>query len=197
MFAKRIFDFTVSLIGLILLSPLFSLIALWIKFDSKGPVFFTQERVGYLGKPFKILKFRTMFEDASGLLLTVNGDTRLTTCGRFLRKFKLDELPQLINVLTGDMSIVGPRPEVPKYVATYPEDIKNIVLSVLPGITDFAAIEFKNENEILKKSKDIEKDYLETILPVKLKYYQEYISKQSLALDVMLIFRTIKAIIIK
>jgi lipopolysaccharide/colanic/teichoic acid biosynthesis glycosyltransferase len=191
---KRIFDFTCSLLGLFFLSPAFLVIAIYIKLDSAGPVFFRQERVGYLGKTFRILKFRTMRGDASGLPLTVGDDIRITKFGRFLRKFKLDELPQLINVLKGDMSIVGPRPEVPKYVAYYPEDIKKIVLSVPPGITDSAAIEFKNESYILEGSKNVEKDYIEKILPVKLKYYQEYISSLSLSSDIMLIIKTIKAI---
>jgi lipopolysaccharide/colanic/teichoic acid biosynthesis glycosyltransferase len=191
---KRIFDFTVSLIGLIILSPAFLLIAICIKLDSEGPVFFRQERIGYLGTPFRILKFRTMTGAASGLPLTVGDDIRITKYGRFLRKFKLDELPQLINVLKGDMSLVGPRPEVPRYVAAYPEDVKKFVLSVRPGITDFAAIEFKDENEILRASTDPEKDYLEKILPRKLAYYQEYVRRRSLLLDMYLIFRTLASL---
>jgi len=191
---KRIFDFILSLCGLMILSPLFLLIAIWIKIDSPGPVFFRQERVGYLGRLFRMHKFRTMFADASGILLTIGDDPRVTRCGRFLRRFKLDELPQLIDVLQGDMSLVGPRPEVPRYMAQYPEDIRKLVLSVPPGITDIAAIKFKNENELLNNAKDPEKDYIEKILPLKIKYYQEYIATRSFALDLKLIFRTIKAI---
>jgi len=194
---KRIFDFILSLCGLMILSPLFLLIAIWIKIDSPGPVFFRQERVGYLGRLFQMHKFRTMFADASGILLTIGDDPRVTRCGRFLRRFKLDELPQLIDVLQGDMSLVGPRPEVPRYMAQYPEDIRKLVLSVPPGITDIAAIKFKNENELLNNAKDPEKDYIEKILPLKIKYYQEYIAKRSLALDLKLIFQTVKAIFIK
>jgi len=191
---KRIFDFIFSLCGLIILSPLFLLLSIWIKMDSQGPVFFRQERVGHLGRLFRMHKFRTMFADASGISLTVGDDPRVTRCGRFLRRFKLDELPQLLDVLNGDMSLVGPRPEVPRYMAQYPEDLRKIVLSVPPGITDIAAIKFKNENELLKNSQDPEKDYIEKILPLKIKYYQQYIAKRSLALDLKLIFQTIKAI---
>ena len=194
MITKRIFDFVFSLLGLVLLSPVFILVAIWIKFDSQGPVFYRQERVGYLGRRFRIHKFRTMFADATGISLTVGDDPRVTQCGRFLRRFKLDELPQLLDVLNGDMSLVGPRPEVPRYMAQYPEDIRKKVLSVPPGITDIAAIKFKDENILLRKSKDPEKDYIEKILPLKIKYYQEYIAKRSLALDLKLIFQTIKAI---
>ena len=194
MIIKRIFDFILSLCGLIILSPLFLLLAIWIKLDSRGPVFFRQERVGYLGRLFRMHKFRTMFADAAGIPLTIGDDPRITRCGRFLRRFKLDEFPQLLDVLKGDMSLVGPRPEVPRYMAQYPEDIRKLVLSVPPGITDIAAIKFKNENELLNNSKDPEKDYIEKILPIKIKYYQEYIAKRSLALDLKLIFQTIKAI---
>ena len=197
MILKRIFDFILSLCGLMILSPLFLLIAIWIKIDSPGPVFFRQERVGYLGRLFQMHKFRTMFADASGISLTVGDDPRVTQCGRFLRRFKLDELPQLLDVLQGDMSLVGPRPEVPRYMAQYPEDIRKLVLSVPPGITDIAAIKFKNENELLNNAKDPEKDYIEKILPLKIKYYQEYIAKRSLALDLKLIFQTVKAIFSK
>jgi lipopolysaccharide/colanic/teichoic acid biosynthesis glycosyltransferase len=191
---KRIFDFFFSFCGLIILSPLFLFIAAWIKLDSRGPVFFRQERVGCLGRTFRMHKFRTMGADASGIPLTIGDDPRITRCGRFLRRFKLDELPQLIDVLKGDMSLVGPRPEVPRYMAHYPEEIRKLVLSVPPGITDIAAIKFKNENELLKNSNDPEKDYINKILPIKIKYYQEYISSRSIALDLKLIFQTIKAV---
>lgn len=194
MIIKRIVDIVFSLCGLILLLPLFLAIAIWIKCDSPGPVFFRQERVGYLGRLFRMHKFRTMFADASGISLTMNNDPRVTRCGRFLRRFKLDELPQLFDVLAGNMSLVGPRPEVPRYMAHYPEEIKKIVLSVRPGITDMAAIHFKDENKLLRSATDPEKDYLEKILPLKIKLYQEYIANRSLALDLKLIFQTIKAL---
>jgi lipopolysaccharide/colanic/teichoic acid biosynthesis glycosyltransferase len=139
-------------------------------------------------------KFRTMFADAAGIPLTIGDDPRITRCGRFLRRFKLDEFPQLLDVLKGDMSLVGPRPEVPRYMAQYPEEIRKIVLSVPQGITDIAAIKFKDENELLNNSPDPERDYIEKILPIKIKYYQEYITTRSLALDLKLIFQTIKAI---
>jgi len=191
---KRIFDFVFSLLGLILLSPLFIWVAIWIRIDSPGPVFFRQERVGYAGRTFRIHKFRSMYHEAAGAPITVGDDRRITRCGRFLRRFKIDEFPQLLDVLKGDMRLVGPRPEVPRYMAQYPEDIRNLVLSVPPGITDIASIKFKNENELLAGSNDPEKDYINKILPIKIKYYQEYISKHSLSLDLKLIFQTIKAI---
>ncbi len=194
MITKRIFDIIFSLFGLILLLPLFIAIAIWIKCDSPGPVFFRQERVGYLGRLFRMHKFRTMYADATGISLTMDNDPRVTPCGRFLRRFKLDELPQLLDVLAGNMSLVGPRPEVPRYMAHYPEAIKQIVLSVRPGITDLAAIQFKDENKLLRNATDPEKNYIENILPRKMKLYQEYIANRSLALDLKLIFQTIKAI---
>jgi lipopolysaccharide/colanic/teichoic acid biosynthesis glycosyltransferase len=194
MVIKRIFDVVLSFCGLTLLTPLFVLLALWIKADSRGPVFFRQERVGYLGRIFRMHKFRTMAADAAGIPLTVGDDPRITRCGRFLRKYKLDELPQLIDVLKGDMSLVGPRPEVLRYVEKYPEDIRRIVLSVPPGITDIAAIKFKNENDLLRHSTNPEKDYIEKILPIKYTYYQEYISRRSLSLDLKLIYQTIRAL---
>ena len=195
---KRIFDISCVLPTLILLSPLFLLIAIWIKLDSKGTVFFLQTRIGQFGKPFKIIKFRSMTPlnpSAKSLKLTVGRDMRITRCGHFLRRYKLDELPQLINVLKGDMSLVGPRPEVPEYVAHYPESIKDYVLSVPVGITDYASIEFCNENELLANSKQPEIDYVEKILPIKLSYHQKYVKEQSLFLDITLIFKTFKRIV--
>jgi lipopolysaccharide/colanic/teichoic acid biosynthesis glycosyltransferase len=191
---KRIFDVVLSFCGLVLLAPVFLILAVWIKLDSRGPVFFRQERVGHAGRIFRIHKFRTMYHEAAGVPLTVGDDRRITRCGKILRKYKLDELPQLIDVLKADMSLVGPRPEVPRYMAQYPEDIRELVLSVPPGITDIAAIKFKNENALLENSNDPEHDYINKILPIKIKYYQEYISSHSLALDLKLIFQTIKAI---
>lgn len=195
---KRLFDFILAGAGLLVLSPLFMIIAIWIKRDSQGPVFFRQERVGLNGEIFRIHKFRTMITNAEskGLQLTVGLDTRVTKSGSFLRKYKLDELPQLIDVVLGDMSLVGPRPEVPKYVAFYPSEIKSIALSVRPGITDAASIQLKDENEILGSSTQPEKDYIEKILPMKLKYHLEYVSTASFVGDLKLIFQTLKEIFI-
>ncbi|OQY53431.1 MAG: sugar transferase [Candidatus Parabeggiatoa sp. nov. 2] len=192
--SKRLFDLCCILPGLILLSPLFVLIALWIKLDSRGPVFFLQTRIGQFGKHFKIIKFRTMHSSKGGLKLTIGRDARITRCGHFLRRYKLDELPQLINVLKGDMSLVGPRPEVPEYVELYPDGIKEYVLSVPVGITDYASIEFRSESEMLANSQQPEVDYVEKILPLKLAYHQQYVKEQSLYLDMALIFKTLKRI---
>ena len=193
--SKRIFDLCCVLPGLILFSPLLLLIAVWIKLDSRGPVFFLQKRIGQFGKPFKIIKFRTMHPAKGGPSLTVGRDVRITRCGYFLRRYKLDELPQLINVLKGDMSLVGPRPEVPEYVALYPDGIKEYVLSVPVGITDYASIEFRDESEMLADSQQPEIDYVEKILPLKLAYHQQYVKEQSLYLDIALIFRTLKRVL--
>lgn len=197
MISKRIFDLIFTIPGLIVLSPLLLVIACWIKLDSEGPIFFKQERVGKNGKLFKVMKFRTMISDAEkiGPLITTRNDCRITRVGIFLRRTKLDELPQLLNVIKGEMSLVGPRPEVPKYVEHYPDDIREKVLSVLPGITDMASIEFKNENSLLESSEDSERTYIEDILPIKLNYYIEYVKNRSILGDIMLIFRTIIEII--
>lgn len=196
MIAKRLFDLFFSLIGLIILLPVFMILAVLIKCDSRGPVFFRQERVGRFGQPFMIHKFRTMAAntEAKGLPITVSGDSRITMVGRILRKYKLDELPQLIDVIMGNMSLVGPRPEVSRYVAYYPDAARKSVLSVPPGITDFASIEFKDENEILSLSEDPEQEYIKIILPIKLAYYQKYVRERSLWVDFMLIFKTAKSI---
>ena len=171
MLAKRLFDLFFTIPGLLLLAPVMACLSIWIKLDSEGPVFFRQERVGRRGKSFKIYKFRTMClnAEAKGRQITVGNDPRITQSGFFLRKYKLDELPQLLNVFIGEMSLVGPRPEVPRYVAMYPEDIRQIVLSVPPGITDFASIEYKDENEILGRAIDPQKAYIEEVLPIKVK----------------------------
>lgn len=195
---KRIFDIISSIIGLIVLSPIFLVLALWIKFDSKGPVFYRQIRVGKKGEDFKIFKFRSMRQgsDKKGLITVGGRDPRVTKSGFYIRKYKLDEFPQLINVLIGDMSIVGPRPEVRKYVNLYTVDQLK-VLSVKPGITDIASIKYRNENEILENAQDPDKMYVEVIMPDKLKYNLEYISKQSIIFDLKLIFLTIKEILVK
>jgi len=196
---KRLFDFTASFFGLILLAPIFVLSALWIMIDSKGPIFFRQERVGFQGINFRIHKFRTMVLNAEkkGKQITVGEDSRITTVGSFLRKYKLDELPQLIDVLVGDMSLVGPRPEVPKYIDCYSDDEKYDVLSVKPGITDNASIEFRNENELLASSDDPEATYINEVLPKKIALYRKYVRELSFFGDVAIIFKTIFLIIKK
>jgi lipopolysaccharide/colanic/teichoic acid biosynthesis glycosyltransferase len=195
MLSKRAFDFFSSLAGLLLLAPVFVVVALLIRVDTPGPVFFLQERVGRNGRRFRIVKFRTMTtgSEARGQI-TVGNDARVTRVGQALRRFKLDELPQLLNVLRGEMSLVGPRPEVPRYVAFYPDCVRRKVLSVAPGITDWAAIEFKEENALLGGRKDPERVYVEEILPVKLEYYVRYVDQRSFMIDLRIIFSTLVAI---
>ena len=194
---KRLLDLALTIPGLIALSPLLPLIGLWVKLDSRGPVLFRQTRVGLHQKPFGLLKFRTMVPQAEsiGLQLTTRGDARITRAGAFLRRFKLDELPQLFNVLRGEMSLVGPRPEVPVYVARYPEAARELVFSIPPGITDRASIEFRDENRLLDASADPERTYIDEILPVKLRYYTEYARGSSVTGDLGIIFRTLAAIV--
>ncbi len=194
---KRLFDWFASGVGLLLLAPLLLILASWIKLDSPGPVFFRQERVGLRGRLFRIHKFRTMVTDAErrGLQITVGADARVTRVGQWLRKYKLDELPQLFDVWLGYMSLVGPRPEVPRYVACYPAKVRDVVLSVRPGITDRASIEFKDENLILGRATDPDKAYVEEVLPIKLKYYVEYVENNSVLGDVKLIISTFAALI--
>ena len=193
---KRLFDLVFTIPGVIILSPVLLVLALWIHFDSKGPIFFRQERVGRYGVPFRIFKFRTMVVDAEkqGKQITVGDDKRVTRSGEVLRHYKLDELPQLFNVLLGDMSLVGPRPEVPRYIAEYTEEERQEVLSVRPGITDSASIEFRSENEILGQAEDPEQAYIKEILPIKIKYYREYVQNHSIWGDFMIILKTFKAI---
>ncbi len=194
---KRLFDIVLAFTGLLLLSPMLVVIALLIKRDSPGPVFFRQERIGLRGQPFRIHKFRTMTVAQPGIAMqiTVGQDSRITKVGAFLRHYKIDELPQLIDVLQGTMSLVGPRPEVPKYVALYPEATKSIVLSVRPGITDLASIEYRSESELLGKSSNPEKTYIEEVMPAKLAYCVQYVQQQSLWLDIQIIARTFLAIL--
>jgi lipopolysaccharide/colanic/teichoic acid biosynthesis glycosyltransferase len=178
-------------------SPILLLIAGMVYADSPGPVFFRQERVGQFGRVFRIHKFRTMYVGAEmlGAQITVGADIRITRVGAFLRRYKLDELPQLIDVLFGDMSLVGPRPEVPRYVAHYPKRIRELVLSVRPGVTDRASIEFKDENEILGRAVDPHQAYLDEVLPVKLGYYADYVQNHSLIGDIWIIALTLRAIV--
>jgi lipopolysaccharide/colanic/teichoic acid biosynthesis glycosyltransferase len=197
MILKRLVDFFVSLIFLFLLSPILLLLAILIKLESKGPVFYLQVRVGLNGKDFRIFKFRTMFigSDKAGLLTVGGRDPRITKVGIFIRKYKLDELPQLINVLNGEMSLVGPRPEVRKYVAMYNvEQLK--VLNVKPGITDYASIQYSDENELLAKSADPEKTYIDEVMPAKLLLNLKYINEISLLTDLKIIGLTVRKIIL-
>lgn len=184
-------------LGLLALSPLFLVLAVWIKIDSAGPVFYLQKRVGRNNKDFKLFKFRSMRPDSEKLgLITVGGhDPRVTRSGYYIRKYKLDELPQLINVFIGDMSLVGPRPEVRKYVDMYtPEQMK--VLEVRPGVTSLASIRYRNENEILAAAEDPDRAYIERVMPDKLAIDLEYVPKANLLTDISIIFRTFKAIIV-
>lgn len=193
---KRLFDIIASGLGLIVLSPIFLVLAIWIKLDSKGPVFYRQVRVGLNNKDFRIFKFRSMRVGADkGSLVTIGGrDPRVTRSGYWIRKFKLDELPQLINVFLGDMSLVGPRPEVRHYVDYWtPEQMH--VLDVRPGITDPASIKFRNENELMEKAEDPEKYYIEVIMQEKIKLYLEYVEKHNFFYDLGLIFKTFFVII--
>ena len=177
--------------------PVFVVIAFWIKLDSTGPVLFRQERVGLKGKIFQILKFRTMCVEAEdkGRQITVRNDPRITRSGEFLRKSKLDELPQLLNVILGEMSLVGPRPEVPRYVALYSKTQRERILSVPPGITDFASIEFRDESTILARANDPELAYIREVMPIKLALCERYVAQRTLWGDLLLILRTFKAIL--
>lgn len=197
--AKRLFDLVAASLGLVLLSPLLLGIALWIRFDSPGPALFRQQRVGRFGRLFRIHKFRTMGQSGSGgeLQITVGADPRITRAGRLLRRSKLDELPQLWDVLVGDMSLVGPRPEVPKYVALYPQALRDKVLSVRPGMTDRASIEYREENELLARAVDPERTYIEVVMPAKLRYAAEYVDRRSMWSDLRLIGATVQTLWLK
>jgi len=194
--AKRAFDLLASTVGLLLLSPVFALVALAIRRDSPGPAFFRQERVGRGGAPFLIYKFRTMRVDAPGRggQLTVGDDPRITRVGSVLRKYKIDELPQLINVFRGDMSLVGPRPEVPRYVARYDER-QRAVLDVRPGITDPASIAYRDENAILAAASDPEAVYVREIMPAKLEMNLDYLARRSLLSDLGIILDTLLKVV--
>lgn len=196
---KRVFDICVSFFGLLLLLPLFVIIAVWIKLDSRGPVFFRQVRVGKNGKLFRIHKFRSMRLDSesSGRLTVGRNDRRVTRSGAFIRKYKIDELPQLIDVIKGDMSLVGPRPEVPEYIEVYPNSIRNKVLSVKPGITDNASILMVDENVLLTKYGDPHHGYITEVLPIKQKLYIDYIDNQSFLGDLKIIVKTISKIALR
>lgn len=192
---KRLFDIVFSLIGLILVAPLLIWLTIWIKIDSTGPVFYRGVRVGRHGKPFKIFKFRTMVVDADRLggPSTADDDPRITRVGRFIRNYKFDELPQFINILKGEMSFVGPRPEVPMEVKTYSEE-EGRILSVKPGITDWASLTFHNEGEILKNSPDPHEAYKRLIQPEKLRLALKYVDERSFWTDIRIIAATIQAL---
>jgi lipopolysaccharide/colanic/teichoic acid biosynthesis glycosyltransferase len=194
---KRAFDLILGVLALVALSPLMAAIAAWVRIDSRGPALFRQERIGRAGRPFTILKFRTMVsaQPVDAGLLTLGSDARVTRAGRFLRRTKLDELPQLVNVVRGEMSIVGPRPEVARYVALYPAPDRELILSVRPGLTDYAALAFRDESELLTSAEDAETTYTRDILPRKIALYRRYVAEQSLLLDLRLVGRTILALV--
>ena len=180
--------------GLLLLAPLLLTVALWVKLDSRGPVLFRQERVGQFGRPFRIHKFRSMRTDAAGLPLTVGADPRITRAGHWLRRTRVDELPQLIDVLWGDMSLVGPRPEVPRYVAHYPPALRERALAVRPGLTDPVSLDFMDEAALLARAADPEREYIEVILPAKLQRAADYAERATLATDLGLLWRTLRVL---
>jgi len=195
--ARRVFDTVVGCLGLAIASPALLVAVVAIKVDSPGPVIFRQKRVGLSGVPFEILKFRTMRVDAEkvGAQLTVGADPRITKVGAFLRAWKIDELPQLVNVVKGDMALVGPRPEVPRYVELYTPEQRR-VLSVRPGITDPASIEFRNESELMAGQDDPERYYREVIMPRKVQLNLDYLDRRSLATDLGILFATAKAVLL-
>ena len=194
--AKRAMDLALTLAALPLALPLMAAIALWVRLDSPGPALFRQERIGRGGVPFRIHKFRTMhLHDGSGPLITAKDDARITRAGRWLRATKLDELPQLIDVLKGDMSLVGPRPEVPRYMALYADDVRRQILSVRPGITDRAAIEFRDEERLLADAADPERAYVERVMPVKQRYYLDYVARRTLGGDLRILLDTVRALL--
>jgi lipopolysaccharide/colanic/teichoic acid biosynthesis glycosyltransferase len=195
--AKRFFDVALSCMGIIVLSPLFATIALLIKLINRGPVIYRQVRLGKGKRPFHLYKFRTMRTvNHQGPKFTTLDDPRVTRAGRYLRKFKLDELPQLVNILKGDMSFVGPRPELPEFVEHFPDAFDKI-LQIRPGITDLASIRFRDESRLINSGTDVERIYLDKILPEKLAYNLEYLEKRGFFYDLSLIFKTLHAIIFK
>ncbi|HYT19827.1 MAG TPA: sugar transferase [Candidatus Polarisedimenticolia bacterium] len=195
---KRTIDLMLAIVGVILLSPVLAAVALLIRLDSHGPIFYRGVRIGRYGNPFRIFKCRTMVEDAEKLggATTPEDDPRVTRIGRFLRKYKLDELPQILNVITGDMSLVGPRPQVPWAVEMYTQDERTI-LNVRPGITDYASVRFRDEGEILRGSANPDKDYFEKIHPEKMRLSLEYVRKQSLWLDCRILLKTLGAVVLR
>lgn len=195
---KRTIDLILAMLGVILLSPVLAAVALLVRLDSRGPIFYRGVRIGRYGKPFRIFKFRTMVEDAEkvGGASTPEDDPRVTRIGRFLREYKLDELPQILNVITGDMSLVGPRPQVPWAVELYTQDERTI-LNVRPGITDLASVRFRDEGEILRGSANPDKDYFEKIHQEKMRLSLEYVREQSLWLDCRILLKTLGAVVLR
>lgn len=193
---KRLMDVVLAAAGLVVLAPLLLLLSLAVKLDSPGPVFFRQTRVGRHGVPFRIHKFRTMVHApaASGPVLTIGADSRITRVGRLLRRTRLDELAQLIDVLRGTMSLVGPRPEVPRYLAHYPPALRDKVLAVRPGITDPASLVFRNESELLARAADPEREYIEVLLPAKLALAAQYVDEASAWRDLQVIWRSLRVL---
>lgn len=195
---KRSFDIVTSFVGLIALMPIFVCVAIWIKHDSKGPIFFRQERVGRYGALFRIHKFRTMSVNTESVgRLTVGADSRITNSGQFLRKTKIDELPQLIDVFLGRMSLVGPRPEVVEFMNLYPDAQREKILSVRPGITDRASIDMIDENHILSRYEDAHQAYIDVIMPIKASFYCDYVDKRSFTEDIRIIFLTFWKIVFR
>jgi lipopolysaccharide/colanic/teichoic acid biosynthesis glycosyltransferase len=194
---KRVFDLAVASSAIIVASPVMLAAAVAVKFSSPGPIIFSQERVGLNGVPFKIHKFRTMHQDPGGGALSPSCDSRVTKIGRLLRRSKIDELPQLYDVVRGRMSLVGPRPEVRQYVDAWPRDLRPIILSVKPGITDPASIKFRNEGDELARTMDPELYYTDTILPEKVTLYAQYVNSQSFVRDVLILARTINAVVFR
>lgn len=192
--AKRLFDVAASTAGLVAIAPLLAATAVLVKASSPGPVLFRQQRIGRGGKPFELWKFRTMRVASAGPQVTVNGDPRITPVGRVLRKTKLDELPELVNVLRGDLSLVGPRPEVARYVALYPDAERAFLQQFRPGITDPATIRFRNEEDILARAADVEHAYVHEVLPIKLRMYREYLERASFLSDLGVLAGTLWAI---
>lgn len=193
---KRLFDIFFSVFGLVVFAPLLLISAIWIKLSSTGSVFFKQTRVGRYGREFKIYKFRTMQNDAERQgRLTVGRDRRISRPGLILRKYKIDELPQLVNVVLGDMSLVGPRPEVPEFMACYAPEIRERILSVRPGITDWASIEMVDENRLLSAYENPEQAYIDIVMPIKQNLYLRYVDERSMLIDIKIIFATIFKII--
>jgi len=193
-FTKRTMDVVCAGAGLLLLSPLLVLLVLAVRLSSPGPVLFRQLRVGWKGRPFDVLKFRSMRVGCSGPEITAAGDARVTRVGRQLRRYKLDELPQLWNVLVGDMSLVGPRPEVPRFVRCFPADYA-LILTIRPGITDYATLQYRDEESLLATAPDPESTYVQTVLPAKIRLYHRYLDEMSLKTDLVLVFRTLAAVI--
>jgi lipopolysaccharide/colanic/teichoic acid biosynthesis glycosyltransferase len=192
--SKRLLDAAASAAGLLVLSPILVAVAVAVRLDSPGPVLFRHERVGRHGRKFHVLKFRSMTHRSTGAQITAAGDARVTRVGRILRRTKLDELPQLLNVLVGDMSLVGPRPEVQRYVDLFPAEYAEI-LRVRPGITDLAAIEYRDEERLLAASTDPESEYRSTVLPAKIALYRRYLAERSLATDLRILARTVAAVL--